>query len=131
MFVSYPFLYYTGLTPECREVIIVNLADTSQPQKIIKLPGGVQLLNFGRSHLDDRIYFIAYIRHAGTRGVYEILQRQPFRKNEDFQSHEISIRRLYEMHQHSDYQVGHKITTSSYDYICDRQSPGGKLIRVW
>ena len=40
---SYPFLFYTGLTPDCREIVIANLADTNQPQKIIRLPDGLQL----------------------------------------------------------------------------------------
>ena len=41
MLVSYPFLFYTGLTPECREIVVANLAATKSPQKIIQLPDGV------------------------------------------------------------------------------------------
>ena len=41
MLVSYPFLFYTGLTPDCRQIVVANLADTKKPQKIIQLPDGL------------------------------------------------------------------------------------------
>ena len=93
---SYPFLFYTGLTPECREIVVANLADTKLPQKIIQLPDGIQLLNFAKSHLDDRIYFQAFLSGSAKRGEFELLLRYPFKKNVNFNNHDISIRRLIE-----------------------------------
>ena len=36
--VCYPLLFYSGLTPDCQEIVIANLADIKKPQYIIKLP---------------------------------------------------------------------------------------------
>ena len=60
-------MFYTGLTPDCREIIVANLADTKQPQKIIKLPKDLQLQNLIRSHTDDRVYFQAFKRNEKNK----------------------------------------------------------------
>lgn len=57
---SYPLMFYTGLTPDCRQIVIANLADTKQPQKIVTLPDGWILQNMVRSQADDRLYFQAF-----------------------------------------------------------------------
>ena len=55
--VSYPLMFYTGVTPDCRQIVVANLADTKQPQRIVTLPNDHQLQNMGNSHTHDRIYF--------------------------------------------------------------------------
>ena len=61
--VSYPLIFYTGLTPDCRHIVISNLADTKKPQNIVKLPNDHQLQNMVRSHTDDRLFFQAFKLH--------------------------------------------------------------------
>ena len=41
--VSYPLMFYTGLTPDCRQIVVANLADTKQPQRIVTLLNDHQL----------------------------------------------------------------------------------------
>ena len=90
--VSYPYLIYTGLTPECREIIVANLADTRKVQKVIRLPDGMQLQNLSRSCRDDRIYFKAFEPRSGYVRVYELCLKFPFKKSDSDDHHNISMR---------------------------------------
>ena len=97
MVVNYPFLYYTGLTPDCREIIVANLADSKRPQKIIRLPEGTQLQNFMRSGLDDRMYFHAFMPGSGLRTDFELVFASPFKHYENDDCHDdVTIRRICE-----------------------------------
>lgn len=126
---SYPFLFYTGLSPECREIVVANLADTTQPQKIIQLPDGMQLQFLIKSNLDDRIYFQAFVPNTGTRGDFEIIHRFPFKKNENLDNHEISIRCL-KVNSCDAYAVASTKATH-FNIICDSHSINSKLMYTY
>ena len=68
---SYPFVAYSGITPDNRELIIANLADNESPQRIfhlyqnnIEIKGGTpEFICFvGKLHdsTDAEIFFLTF-----------------------------------------------------------------------
>ena len=60
--IEYPLLLYKGTAPDNRELVIVNLADKSQPQKLMHLRY-LQFLCFvgtDSSHCGHSVFFIAF-----------------------------------------------------------------------
>ena len=126
--VSYPLMFYTGVTPDCRQIVVANLADTKQPQRILTLPNDQQLQNMGNSNTHDRIYFQAFKLHQKdytlringfyVSYVYGLVYQMPFIRNRHHHQHHIYIRQI-EQHL-SIKDMWHKdITRSiSMDYVC-------------
>ena len=119
-------MFYTGLTPDCRQIVVANLADTKQPQRIVTLPRDQQLQNMGNSHTHDRLYFQAFKLHQKYRNsrcyvryVYELVYQMPFIRNSHHHQHHIYIRTIQEHINKNDDMWLKKITGSiSMDYVC-------------
>lgn len=79
--------------------------------------------------MDDRIYFQAFVPNSGSRGDFEIVHRFPFKKNENYDHHEISIRRL-KVNSCDAYAV-ESTKATHFNIICDSQSVISKLMHVY
>ena len=96
--IDYPMMLYKGYTPDDRELIMVNLADREQPQKIINLYE-MQFICFVGHNFVDRESKIGMLTldsdHAGVRLSW-LRTHQPYEKKliddlVDFSIEEIPI----------------------------------------
>lgn len=80
--IDYPLMVYKGYTPDNRELILVNLADKEQPQKIINLYDMQFICFVGHNYVDReaKIGFLAMDHERESIKLCWLRCHQPFEK---------------------------------------------------
>ena len=71
---SYPWIAYSRFY----DLIVTNLADISNSQKIIKLPKNLRLQNIAGCNFSDRIVIVTWNLDSTCYDFHEILMPKPF-----------------------------------------------------
>ena len=80
--VDYPLMVYKGYMPDNREIVLVNLADKENPQKILHLYD-MQFICFVGHNFSDRESKIGMLCYEkGNIVLCWLVQSQPFKKRE-------------------------------------------------